>query len=360
MRLLTISNMYPTPQWPGYGVFVKNFVTSLEEEGHEVDLSAIHGKSSSRLGKIKKYVKMTLSIYSNLATKKYDLIYVHFGSHSLLPFLPIYIFLKTPMVVNFHGEDLLPRSTTEKIISKFTKPIIQKARLIVVPSYFFRDIASERYPDSTIFISPSGGVNTRVFKPGKELDWSGKPINYGFISRIDEGKGWQCFLKAMCILKSEYNYKKFKATIIGNGDQASMLEAEITKLGLKDLVTYQGPLPHHSLASAIQDFTFFVFPTELPESLGLVAIEAMACGIPVIGSNTGATSEYIDEGVNGYTFSKGDAEELAKKLNTATTLPTAELRKLSLGALSTAKRYDANITSELLISKLEEIVENRS
>lgn len=264
------------------------------------------------------------------------------------------------MVVNFHGEDLLPRSTTEKIISKFTKPIIQKARLIVVPSYFFRDIASERYPDSTIFISPSGGVNTRVFKPGKELDWSGKPINYGFISRIDEGKGWQCFLKAMCILKSEYNYKKFKATIIGNGDQASMLEAEITKLGLKDLVTYQGPLPHHSLASAIQDFTFFVFPTELPESLGLVAIEAMACGIPVIGSNTGATSEYIDEGVNGYTFSKGDAEELAKKLNTATTLPTAELRKLSLGALSTAKRYDANITSELLISKLEEIVENRS
>lgn len=49
----------------------------------------------------------------------------------------------------------------------------------------------------------------------------------------------------------------------------------------------------------------FVFPTQLEESLGLVGLEAMACGVPVIGSCIGGLTDYIEEGTNGFFSSRG-------------------------------------------------------
>lgn len=65
----------------------------------------------------------------------------------------------------------------------------------------------------------------------------------------------------------------------------------------------------------VSKFDVFVFPTLFYESLGLVAIEAMACGLPVIASKRGGILDYLHDMQNGFLFEPEDVDELFVKMN---------------------------------------------
>ncbi len=92
-----------------------------------------------------------------------------------------------------------------------------------------------------------------------------------------------------------------------------------------------------------------MFPTvRKGESLGLVGLEAMACGAPVIGSQIGGLKDYIIDGKNGLFFEPKNVDELASQLQAFINLPEDVKQQMSQQALQTANRYTVDVIAEQL------------
>lgn len=360
MRLLLISNMYPSESHPGYGVFVQNFEKGIIECGGTVHKAVIRGKGKNKIEKIFKYVKFFFDVYKTLLNNHYDVIYVHYMAHSLLPLLLLSKFLKKPLILNAHGEDVLIDSKLGAFIKKLVSPMIEKAQMIVVPSKYFKVIVSETFhvKPQNIFISPSGGIDTTLFK-SLETSRNTHVFTIGYISRIDEGKGWDLLLDATKVLV-ENNIKDFKVLMIGGGTQITLLTEKIDILNLQNYITYFGPKPHDELVYYYNQMDVFAFTTtRLAESLGLVGLEAMACGVPVIGSNIGGLKEYIKTGYNGDLFEPANSNELAEKIKSFMKLDVDKKTILKNNAIETAKKYDSKKINNDLYNKIKEIVHSK-
>ena len=123
----------------------------------------------------------------------------------------------------------------------------------------------------------------------------------------------------------------------------------LDRMALNDVTSLYGLLPQPKLAQIYRDIDVFVFPTERAgESLGLVAVEAMACGCPVIASDFAAPADYVIDNVNGYKFPLGDSNALAQALDTFRTLPEESRAQLRQGALDTARQYTQQQVTEAL------------
>ena len=346
MRIFLISNMYPSKTYPFYGIFVQNFENQLTDKDINSTKVVIEGRGISKIDKIKKYIKFFTNTYKALKKNNYDLIYVHYVGHSLLPLLLFKHLISKPLVVNAHGSDIFTNSKIGQLIQKLVTPIIKKAQMIVVPSEYFCKVVEDKFSiqEQNIFVSPSGGIDTNLFKP---LDIEKKDIfTIGYVSRIDEGKGWDVLLDAVYLLKQKQ--LKFKVLLIGSGSQSEQMFQKIKVLDLSDVVDCLGVKPHEELPHYFNQMDVFVFPTELPESLGLVGIEAMACGVPVIGSDVGALPGYIKPGINGELFTPGDAKELADKIQGFILMNSKKLLLYRQASSETARAFDtANVYRDI-------------
>lgn len=344
MKLLVVSNMYPSKTHPSYGVFVKNFCLQLEQLQIDYDLAVMHkagGKLQKLLGYIGFYVKSFL--WSLLG--RYDAVYVHYASHSSPGVLLARKFRKFTIYANCHGSDVIPENPGQEKMQKNTRQLLSCSEKIIVPSEYFKRVVAEKYslPDNKLFVCASGGINTDVFF-AEEANPS-QIFTMGFVGRLSYGKGWQTFLHA-CSKLPDRNYR---IVIVGDGPEKEQMLQTLDRLALNDVTSLYGLLPQPKLAQIYRDIDVFVFPTERAgESLGLVAVEAMACGCPVIASDFAAPADYVIDNVNGYKFPVGDSNALAQALDTFRTLPEESRAQLRQGALDTARQYTQQQVTEAL------------
>ena len=347
--------MYPSEKNPSYGIFVKNFEVDMLKRGFCFRKAVIKCKGGNLFSKINKYIIFFYHIYKSVFAKDVDLIYVHYISHSLLPFLPIMPFLNRPVVINVHGSDLLPRNLFSKLILKLNHYSIKKSSMLVVPSVYFKRIVDNKYHHSNVFVSPSGGVDLSIFNR-RENERAESGLCFGYVSRIEEGKGWDVFLNSLSIFKENNPGIKFKAVIVGGGSQESSLYKTIKKLELDAYVTYLGSKSQMVLSELFCQFDVFVFPSMLRESLGLVGIESMACGTIVLGSRIGGIKTYVEDGVNGFLFEPGDAAQLADLFLKYASLSDVEKNIMSNNAIRTARLYDKEIVGKALAAELYKLI----
>src|SRR5690606_38947865 len=121
--------------------------------------------------------------------------------------------------------------------------------------------------------------------------------HFGYISRVDRGKGWETFIHALYELSNTFPSNDFRALVVGSGSELAELKKTVSLLKLDSTVDIRPPVIQRDLPLYYNQIEAFVFPTTLEESLGLVGLESMACGTPVIGSNIGGLKSYIDDGV---------------------------------------------------------------
>ena len=361
MKILIISNMYPSATDPVYGTFVKIFtesVTRLNTEG-TTKLVAIKGRSKMP-AKLWKYLSFYLREFAALAFRRYDIVYVHTITFPILPIILVSLFRRLPLIFNTHGTDLLGTARSTRLLRRLARPTVGNSLAIVSPSEYFKEHIKEYLPDYSddrIFVSPSGGVDTSLFCPAKKTG-NGIPV-IGYVSRIDHGKGWDLFVEAIANLTKE-GYK-IKAIMAGRGSEEPLLKDAIKRYSLENTVTYIGPVAHDRLPEVYNSFDVFAFTTTTTtESLGLVGIEAMACGVPVIGSNFAGPKCYIADGSNGYLFRKGDAADLTLKLKKYLDSTPDEKETLSKGALDTAKNYDTQAVMAALFHFIKDISTNNN
>jgi glycosyltransferase involved in cell wall biosynthesis len=169
--------------------------------------------------------------------------------------------------------------------------------------------------------------------------------NYAlFIGRLAAEKGVSTLLKAWERLQH------VPLRIRGEGPLACDVQAAVNTEGRS--ITIGPRLPTEDLFQLIKRARFLVWPSEgLYETFGLVAIEAFACGVPVISSRSGAMQEVVTDGRTGIHFRPGDPEDLAEKVNWAWTHP----KELETMGNSARLEFEAKYTSEKNIAMLSQI-----
>lgn len=137
-----------------------------------------------------------------------------------------------------------------------------------------------------------------------------------FAGTIDHHKGVHTAIEAMAILRKHQMDDRPSLTIVGSGhgEYEEGLRNLVKSEGLEESVTFYGRVPRSEMPSLMRQFDILVLPSIWDEPLSRVMQEAMACGLLVIGTNTGGTGEILVDGETGLVFSPGDAAGLAECL----------------------------------------------
>jgi L-malate glycosyltransferase len=360
MNIHLIANMYPSKEAPSYGVFVQNTEKILESAEINVDRTVLTKKTGSKLSKAIGYGTYFARILFKGIFKKYDYTYVHYAAHNSMPLLLLKKINKNVKIVtNVHGSDVVPEVPSQEKWQPYVKQLLEQSYKVITPSEYYKKLVKDKYSISTpIEVFPSGGVNKDLFhqKDNKEelfekykLDQAYRYV--GFVSRIDVGKGWDVLLDAISILKQEETLPGVKFIIVGDGKQREQFEQKVNELGIEREITRFSLLPQTSLADIYNCSEAFAFPTvRKGESLGLVGLEAMACGAPVIGSAMGGLLDYVEDGKNGLLFTPGDSSELSEKIKHYFSLDDTEREQMKQEAIRKASEYEVDHIKPLLIN----------
>lgn len=351
MRVLLVSNMYPTKETPTFGTFVKVFADGLSEyrPGYEIDMVVIEGASKGKLEKLFKYIRFYTHLLFNLLFRSYDIVYVHTITFPTPPLRIASMFRNLNLIFNVHGVDVLTKSRLAERLKQLCRPLLMKSRYVVVPSSYFKRIVISEFPEldeEKLIVSASGGVEKKFFSLKMQRQ-SADRIKIGYVSRIVKGKGWDVFLKALKILDDRK--VTFEAILIGTGTEVDELIKSIEESDYRNMVEYLGAVGHDKLPDYYKSMDLFVFPSE-SESLGLVGLEAMAANVPVIGSNIGGIATYVKDGVNGFLFTPGNAIELADNIVKFAGLDETLRNKMMQSAYNTAMEYETSVVLKKLFN----------
>ncbi len=196
------------------------------------------------------------------------------------------------------------------------------------------------------------GIDLNIFRPG-ESDFRRKiqaenDFVVAYVGRLDSIKGLPVLVRAFhLVLKSHRNSK---LVFIGPdfGMRNSLLK-QAKETGVESKISFIEAMPPEELVSAYRGIDVVAVPSHF-EIFGMSALEAMACGTPVVGSNIGGLKEIVEDGVTGFLVPPGNPEILASKLLVLAN--TSEKRTYENNAVKAATRFDIKTVG----SKIEEIL----
>ena len=185
-----------------------------------------------------------------------------------------------------------------------------------------------------------------------------------FVGRIEPLKGIDTLLRAIALLAPEMPCwrDELAVVIIGGAPGAgveqvnaelSRLERLRAELGLQDLVTFMGAQAQDTLVYYYSAAEMVVMPSHY-ESFGMVALEAMACGVPVIASKVGGLAFSVQEGKTGYLVPNKDAEAMANRIRLLLKDPDLR-RRLGRQAARWARRYGWPTITDQIIEIYEQV-----
>ena len=158
-----------------------------------------------------------------------------------------------------------------------------------------------------------------------------------FVGRLAIEKGVDILIEAASLLKSRRI--PFRLRIVGSGPQETLLRQLVAGRNLSDVIDFVGPVGRMRLGPLYSSAHVVCVPSR-SDPLPTVVLEAMACGLPVVGSNTGGIPYMIRDGVTGLLCRPGDFADLAVKLQQIARSPAIARRLGEAGRLE----VEANFT----------------
>ena len=180
-------------------------------------------------------------------------------------------------------------------------------------------------------------------------------VRVGLVATMARWKGHNLFLDALAALPPTTPVRGY---VVGGPiyDTAASqqpldeLRARALSLGLEGRVGFTGFV--EAPEEAMRALDVVVHASTAPEPFGLVIVEAMACGRPVIASRAGGAAEIVEEGVDGVSFAHGDAAQLAGTM-TRLAADSDERRRLGDAATRSARRFDRRRLADTLVPLYE-------
>ncbi len=271
------------------------------------------------------YAPYSLAMASKVAEMEdIDVIHAHYAiphassAHIAQQILHMETGRTVPFVVTLHGTDVVKRGPMKAYL-KATKLALQAAQAVTVPSAFLAREATQVFalgPDRIAeipnFVDPTLNQPPAEARPIRDI------LNLVHVSNLRAVKRVQDILQAMTLLPS-----RVRLDVVGDGPQRGQLESLMRTLDLQERVRFLGR--RDDVPELLRCSDVFVFPSQV-ESFGLAALEASACGLPVVASDVGGLPEVIEDGVSGLLFPPRDVDALAERVRRLADAPAVRRR----------------------------------
>lgn len=289
---------------------------------------------------------LLLSLYFNLLRYSKEADFVH--AHWLIPQGIVQSFIKKPYLVTGHGGDVT--SLNKGILKALKIRCLKRAKHITVVSEHLKHRVLELVPTATPSVISMGvdmanfGIQHRV---PNYFNQNGKKVIL-FVGRLAEKKGVTYLIDAM---------RKVDALLVIAGDGPLMEELKTQAHDISDKIIFLGSKTHDELPAIYASADVFAAPSVTAkdgdqEGFGLVMLEAMASGLPVVANNSGGISQLIHHNENGLLCEEKNIAQLADTLSAV--LNDSDLySRLAEASLKTAGKYDYHVIAQ----KYDEIIE---
>jgi len=253
-----------------------------------------------------------------------------------------------PIVATWHSS--MDRSRMMLTLSKLAQTAMEKVSARIAVSEAARATLI-KHVDGDAVVIPNG-VNTAAFTNAKPMfGWPGANQSIVFLGRGDEPR------KGLAVLVEAYpeirrNHPHIRLLIAGPGEPAETLES--LSPADRASVTVLGMVAPQDKASVLASGTIYIAPNTGGESFGIVLLEAMATGTPVVASDLEAFSRVLDNGRAGITFKNEDATDLAKVVTELLANPTRRAQLSAQGKLRAAE-FDWTVVAQKIVDVYESI-----
>jgi glycosyltransferase involved in cell wall biosynthesis len=298
---------------------------------------------------------MLLNVYKlSRIIKKYKINIIH--ARSRAPAWSAYFAAKKmgiPFVTTFHGT----YSIQNKLKKKYNSIMVKSDRVIAISRFINNHILSNYNIDKDKIVTIHRGINIERFNYLKVADERLISLlnifnipEDSFVvllpGRITRWKGHILLIEAIFKLQRSDIICLFVGDSQGRNKYYAELEKILDKSKLKNNFRI---IPNQSDMATIYKLADVVVSSSLdPEAFGRVIVEAQAMGRPTISANHGGGSEIIIDGLTGWLFKPGDADDLSDKINKALSLNKDNRDKLAINAI---KRAKLNFNNETMCAK---------
>lgn len=280
-----------------------------------------------------------------------DLLHVHYAiPHSISALLAQQMLAeqrRLPFITTLHGTDITLVGT-DRSYFPITKFSIEQSDGITSISEFIRKRTAEVFGVAGRVRVIPNFVNVETYKPDREESRARRfaPAGEKLLIHLSNFRPVKRVLDCVHILARVRKAVPAHLLMVGDGPDRGPAEVLARKLGVEEHVSFLGKQDHVErlipLAHAL------LMPSEL-EAFGLAALEAMACGVPPIGTNAGGVPELITDGVDGFIEAVGDIEAHAARAIELLTERRLH-RQMAAAARSTAQN---RFSSDLIIPQYE-------
>ncbi|RAU95554.1 N-acetyl-alpha-D-glucosaminyl L-malate synthase BshA [Paenibacillus sp. YN15] len=319
---------YPT--LGGSGVVATELGKMLAEKGHDVHF--ITHSIPFRLGRFDKHIffhevevsdyyvfrypPYDLSLASKLAQvakrEKLDLLHVHYAiPHAVCALLAKQMVgdhLK--VVTTLHGTDITVLAQDDSLSDLIRYAINQSDAVTAVSEDLIRETRETLLVDRPIDLTYNF-VDKRVYYPRNvsKLRAEFAHVDEKILMHISNFRPVKRVLDVVEIFAKVNDNVPSRLLFVGEGPDLSKVMARVKELGLSDRVSFCGK--QDDVAEVISLADLLLLPSE-KESFGLVALEAMACGVPTVGSLAGGIPELVKDGETGFLSPVGDTDKMAR------------------------------------------------
>ena len=252
-------------------------------------------------------------------------------------------------VLSYHS-DIVRQRVMGALYSPFLRMILRRADRIAV--------ASPAYIRSSPFLVPVAdkcrvipyGIDLRRFEASPDVAAAADALRtrYGrplilFVGRLRHYKGVDVLLRAMHRLDANL-------LIVGTGPLEHAWRTEMERQNLSGRVTFAGDFSDEELVAAYHAADVFVLPsTNRAEAFGIVQVEAMACGLPVVSTELGTGTSFVNvDGETGFVAQPGDADGLAAAISR---LLRDDALRAAMGQAA-ARRARAQFSSQTMLTRM--------
>lgn len=340
MRILIINYEFP-PLGGGGGVASYQIAKGLVARGHEVDVlttgraglssnEVVDGMGVYRVSVIGRTDLATATLLSMLSffpsslvkgcqivrRKRYDILNTHFAIPSGPTGVVLSKLFKTPQVLTILGGDIydptkkLSPSSSPLLHAVVRRVLNSSSRIIAISEDIQRRARKHYHCQKDIQVIHLGlSPVTFESKSRAQLGLPEGEVVLISIGRLIKRKA----LGDVVLAVSKLQDRKFRLLIIGDGPEESYLRRLTKRLGLSSRIDFLGVVDEETKFQYLKASDVFVLPS-LHEGFGLVFLEAMYCGLPVIASCSGGQTDFLRDGETGFLVPVGDVDALAERI----------------------------------------------
>lgn len=378
MKIAMMTNNYK-PFVAGVPVSIERLSDSLRSQGHEVVVFAPSYDKQEAETNVVRYRALVRGVAGGFSVPdcldmeierrfkegNFDVIHVHHPM--MIGRTAQYLSWKyhVPLVFTYHTRYeqylyYIGLSGLKRIMPAYVRSFARHCDMVIAPTPLMKEYLEQIQVGTDIRILPTG-LPKDSFNPDRQKSAGlrreligDKKYLFCTVARLAKEKNLDFLLRCM-MLHKDISGDDFRLAVIGDGPERRELEKRAVSFDIRNEIVFVGEVPNYEIKNYCHAADLFLF-SSLSETQGIVLLESMAAGTPVIALRATGTGDVVMNGINGYMTEVSERDFVCKLMDI---LEKKEIDILRQGACQTAQSYNCERIAEEAVKIYKLAIERR-